>query len=48
MYYAYNTNEILVKLRKNWGDENFGTAYKENYKYPEAKGFKPTSNVTDN
>ena len=46
--YVYKANSILVKPMKIRSDESFVAAYKEMYKELEAKGFKPTLNVTDN
>ena len=48
VYYAYESNAILVRPMKNRSDESFVVAYKEIYKYLGDRGCKPTLNVTDN
>ena len=39
---------MLVRSMKSRIDESFVEAYREMYEELEAKGFKPTLNVTDN
>lgn len=46
--YAYKPNAIIVQSMKSRDIVVMVGAYKENYKYLEAKGFKPKLNVTDN
>ena len=46
--YVYEVNYVLVRPMKSRSDEYFVVAYKEMYEEIEAKGFKPTLNVTDN
>ena len=48
VYYVCEANAILVKPTKNRSDDSFVAAYKEIYEDLEARGFKPTLNVTDN
>ena len=46
--YIHEANAILVKPMKSRSDESIVGAYKEMYEDLEARGFKPTLNVTDN
>ena len=46
--YVYEANSILVKPMKSRHDESVVEAYQEMYEDLEARGFKPTLNVTDN
>ena len=46
--YVHEANSILVRHTKSRSDDSFVAAYKEMYEDLEARGFKPTLNVTDN
>ena len=46
--YAYEANSILIRPMKNRSDESFVEAHKEMFEELEAKGFKPTLNISDN
>ena len=46
--YVYEANYRLVRPMKSRSDVYFVAAYKEMYEEFEAKGFKPTLNMTGN
>ena len=46
--YAYQPNSILVRPMMSRNNKSMVATYSEIYKYLEARGYKPTLNVTDN